>query len=614
MSITYTDGLSYDWKQYNTITETLQHLEASYIIYTDGTTTYAKSGTTGQIEFSNTDASKVIQYAIDSLPYGGKIFIKAGTYIISQYIQVKSNIELCGEGFNTVLKAGNNLQELSPGRSPILYLGHNVSNIAIHDLAFNFNITNQTSEFVIGIYLWGTNKIRIYNNLFEELATTAPSGVDPVGIFATEYLGSYDDNQNINISNNIFNIPNGLFSSNFVMLTWGKNITIKGNIVNCSDTIVYIGSAKSVDVIGNLIIGSAALDIPGGTLNYPADSINFSNNIQISSGRPNYTTAGYMIGLWQGANGNTIRNVKIKNNIIFGDTSQTRVNAIWINQNQASGTITDVEISGNFINCLSGQTITQTAIVISYNTLTDAKIVIKDNRIYNGLWQGMNISNVKNLVVEDNYVYNCGSDDYPSQGIYISNCASVVVKSNFVDNSRWNNIEIYQSQNVSVMGNIAKNSRARYGICVCGSATAHAANVIISGNSCFDDKDTKTQTYGIVLEYIDKGICSGNLVLNNLNAGIYPVGNLTNFVIRGNVGYVTENSGQAVFSGTGTQTTFTIAHGLTTTPNKVLVTAGSADAKGDFYVTVDATNIYVTYATAPPAGTNNVVLYWRAEV
>jgi hypothetical protein len=87
-----------------------------------------------------------------------------------------------------------------------------------------------------------------------------------------------------------------------------------------------------------------------------------------------------------------------------------------------------------------------------------------------------------------------------------------------------------------------------------------------------------------------------------------------NNIVKNNIGYVTENSGTATFSGNGSQTTFTIAHGLAGTPNVVNVTPASNDAKGSFYVTVDATNIYVNYATAPPSGTNNVVLYWSASV
>jgi len=40
--------------------------EASYIVFTDGSKYYAKNGSTGMIEYSDTNASKVIQYAIDN--------------------------------------------------------------------------------------------------------------------------------------------------------------------------------------------------------------------------------------------------------------------------------------------------------------------------------------------------------------------------------------------------------------------------------------------------------------------------------------------------------------------------------------------------------------------
>lgn len=84
--------------------------------------------------------------------------------------------------------------------------------------------------------------------------------------------------------------------------------------------------------------------------------------------------------------------------------------------------------------------------------------------------------------------------------------------------------------------------------------------------------------------------------------------------IKGNAGAGRENSGIATFSGDGTTTTFQIAHGLVKAPSKVLVTPMSADASGDFYVTADATYIYVNYLSAPSAGTNNIVLSWYAEV
>ena len=84
--------------------------------------------------------------------------------------------------------------------------------------------------------------------------------------------------------------------------------------------------------------------------------------------------------------------------------------------------------------------------------------------------------------------------------------------------------------------------------------------------------------------------------------------------IKDNFDYVTENSGAATFSGDGTTTQFTIAHGLVSTPSNVQVTPRSADAAGDFYVTIDSTNIYVNYSSAPASGTDNVKLDWKAEV
>jgi len=82
----------------------------------------------------------------------------------------------------------------------------------------------------------------------------------------------------------------------------------------------------------------------------------------------------------------------------------------------------------------------------------------------------------------------------------------------------------------------------------------------------------------------------------------------------GDTFYYSDKTGTATFSGDGTTTQFTIPHGLAGTPKVANVTPASSDAKGSFYVTTDATNIYVNYATAPPAGTNNVVLYWSVSM
>lgn len=64
----------------------------------------------------------------------------------------------------------------------------------------------------------------------------------------------------------------------------------------------------------------------------------------------------------------------------------------------------------------------------------------------------------------------------------------------------------------------------------------------------------------------------------------------------------------ATGSGTGSATTITIAHGVSgiTGSSSVIVTPNNAAAAGISYVTIDATNVNIVYATAPVSGTNNL--------
>lgn len=66
--------------------------------------------------------------------------------------------------------------------------------------------------------------------------------------------------------------------------------------------------------------------------------------------------------------------------------------------------------------------------------------------------------------------------------------------------------------------------------------------------------------------------------------------------------------GQATFTGNGTTTAFTVAHGLPVTPTRFQ--GWSVDAVGGaFTVTADATNLTFTFTTAPASGTAPQVAY-----
>lgn len=73
-----------------------------------------------------------------------------------------------------------------------------------------------------------------------------------------------------------------------------------------------------------------------------------------------------------------------------------------------------------------------------------------------------------------------------------------------------------------------------------------------------------------------------------------------------------ERVGKSVASGNASTTIFNIAHGLGSNPTYAFISvAQSGTPPRDNSFTTDATNIVVTFATAPSSGTNNVVIYWR---
>lgn len=74
--------------------------------------------------------------------------------------------------------------------------------------------------------------------------------------------------------------------------------------------------------------------------------------------------------------------------------------------------------------------------------------------------------------------------------------------------------------------------------------------------------------------------------------------------------YTTERRGKSTASGNGSSTVFNIPHGLGVNPHDALIQCSSHNI--DLSYTTDATNIIVTFASAPSSGTNNVIFHWSA--
>lgn len=145
-----------------------------------------------------------------------------------------------------------------------------------------------------------------------------------------------------------------------------------------------------------------------------------------------------------------------------------------------------------------------------------------------------------------------------------------------------------------------------------GVRVISGSNNVIAYNAITDDQTEATQTWAV-----DIATGTSNRVIENVLSGntkdpqAQDAGTLT--VFERNVGYVTENYGSATISGNGVATAFAVAHGLAVTPVFYSVTPTTAAAIGDFRATADATNITVTYGSAPASGTNNVSWVWRAQ-
>jgi hypothetical protein len=196
-----------------------------------------------------------------------------------------------------------------------------------------------------------------------------------------------------------------------------------------------------------------------------------------------------------------------------------------------------------------------------------------------------------------------------------------------VSEAQASGIAVYESDSVVVSGNIAFNcgqdatldAALRAGIRLWGTARRFAENCIVSNNVAFDDQATATQLYGIMIagdemNQTQNNIVTSNVVFGNKIAQIYNwFGEKT--AIDHNQGYTTENSGKSIQSGNGSTKAFKIAHGCDATPTSVYVTPGHPDCGSAHYVSaIDGADITVTFGSAPPPGTNNVVLYWRAQV
>jgi len=222
-----------------------------------------------------------------------------------------------------------------------------------------------------------------------------------------------------------------------------------------------------------------------------------------------------------------------------------------------------------------------------------------------GVWSERDTT--RNVAIVGNVFHTCGHPDGDNGAITFddggdSAPAEVVISGNAFYYSNQRDIDnSTTTANLVITGNLFSNGNQ--------GADNRPSVVIGTGvDSLISGNLFETCYMGVVeLTGGDRNLIEGNIFHNTTSTVITKVGAAT--IVRGNLGYVTENGGAAANVSDGG----TIAHGLATTPTYVSV-VGSVAQQHVTVTSLDGTNVTVAIkADGGGAGTQQTI-YWRAWV
>ena len=374
------------------------------------------------------------------------------------------------------------------------------------------------------------------------------------------------------------------------------------NLIDGGSTYIKTGSNPEIYLISSPIEIDDKISLVGD--GFQTTILKLQNNVNDSLLKTKSfgsVTRGHIIIKDIGLNGNKANNTA--GHGILGQMWNSLIDRVWVTDFVGSGIF--LKIDGN-------------------------ENIIQKCRITNCGGDGIHIeSGVNDGYLLNNLIYN--NNGYQIQFI---NPWGWWVVNNHIYQIQTTAIRFEGIQRCFIVNNYIEGSDTYVSMALIGGTTPVQHNVVrgnvfvngLDGLWLYGGASTSKAIYNIIVGNIFHSVVQSsiieknsqedyNIIIGNYVSGSSPIVKLgVNTVVRDNVGYPTENSGVAVFSGDGVTTQFTIAHGLVSTPSSVRVTPGSVDASGQFYITVDNTNIYVNYLSAPPSGTNNITLYWEAEV
>jgi|GEM_PF-3642220 len=594
---------------------------ASYIIFKDGGLVKAKNGRTGQIEFSDSDTTTVIQSALNALTSGGTVFIKKGRYKLPLRLYINNDYTILTGEEGTILDwTGDDVG-----------VWIKASNVEISHLTFN--PTSVLSRVIQGNYdaLNDTRNVRIHHcNFIGKEYSAFPYTINAGdcsierGIDAGAAYG-------------------WLIDHNYFYQNGSEAISLSAS---CEDESLY---PQHCIISYNVIYKSSMGIALEKGCKYCICVANVITKIGKNEG---------IIVRHKGTQYNMVVNNELKDIDYQGIAAQngSRHNLIAGNTifNAYIGIMADCEytkVMGNFIADLDYYGI---EIYGRYNWIEGNKIVYADKEgiMISAGSERCNILNNEVYTCHRGIMYNKSGGGTRTVGNLIVDCRLVgigldstsvaatekkVIKDNVIINftaehsttlaqaaSAGDTVITVDSALNFIIGHYIKVGAEDHRISAinyetgeitleAGLAEDHAVGTVVQ---------TRLTEYGIYVYSGDYHIIERNEFLGDFYRKIG--GTLgAHDILRENIGYVTENNGTAIFSGDGTTTDFSLgAHGLAVTdPNKIIVkvTPISTDAIAASPCTgyvdpADNTKIRVKFASPPASGTDNVKIIWEAEV
>jgi hypothetical protein len=361
-------------------------LAPSFTIYRKDTTVYAMDGD-GNTPYSGSDASTVIQSAINALTNGGEIFIKRGQYDVSSMITVTNdNVKIRGEGDSTILRIPNG--RVSASNPHVFYVTAN--NFEICHLTIDGNVANQTPmnhAYLIHLGYYDPSNLGKssptaprYTNLKVHHCRLINAVHGQIRAYRVQYLWIHDNfcsgvQTDTNyyvcnicvgwvydfwILNNFCNYAGNFRAtkSNNIIVSHSQNYysgclrgRILGNVVeDCGDSPIEVTSSTAGSGLGAVVqqveVAHNTVRNGAGIISLQAREINIHDNIIIGPGYGGGNRWGIRLGCSTGSDTTVAEyDVDVHDNVIIGSSDS----AYGIRLQSGGGVVKRIKIHNNII-------------------------------------------------------------------------------------------------------------------------------------------------------------------------------------------------------------------------------------------------------------------------